>query len=144
MENNDTNIRMNTNDTNTKVIYPRLSYLLNGIFFETHNALGRYSRERQYANEIEQKLKLAGIPYQREFDIGHSGNRVDFFVEGNEGKIIIEIKAKRILTREDYYQMQRYLQVSGVRLGLLVNFQNRFLKPLRIVRIDTERKRRFV
>jgi len=33
-------------------------------------------------------------------------NRVDFLTDG---KIILEIKAKRIVGREDYFQMKRYL-----------------------------------
>jgi hypothetical protein len=45
---------------------------------------------------------------------------------------------KRILTKEDYYQLQRYLQESRAKLGLLVNFRNKYIKPKRVVRIDTK------
>lgn len=131
---------MHTNDTN-KLIYPELSYRLNGIFFEVHNNLGRYSRERQYADALELGLKMAGIDYQREYEIKDTGNRVDFFIDG---KILVEIKAKQMTIREDYYQIQRYLQASNIKLGFLVNFRYRYLKPLRIIKIDTEHKSKFV
>ncbi len=123
-----------------KLIYPELSYTLTGICFETHNELGRYGREKQYADFIERKLKELRIPYKRELRIADTGNTVDFLIEN---KVILELKNKRILTREDYFQIQRYLQVAGVKLGLLVNFRAPYLKPIRIVRIDTDRKNKF-
>jgi GxxExxY protein len=119
-------------DTN-KLIYPELSYTLVGICFSAHNELGSYAREKQYGDLIEKKLKEANISCKRELAIGDSGNKIDFLVDN---KIILELKAERIITKEDYYQTQRYLQETHIRLGLLVNFRNRYLKPVRIVRID--------
>ena len=115
------------------LIYPELSYKLNGICFAVHNDIGCYAKERQYCDLIEEKLKEERISYKREYPIGDSGNNVDFLVDD---KIIIEAKAKRILTKEDYYQTQRYLQESKIRLALLVNFRNRYIQPKRIVRIE--------
>lgn len=93
---------MHANDTNPKLIHPELSYLLTGIFFEIHNTLGRYARERQYADPLESKLKELKIPYVRERDSRKTGNRVDFIVDE---KIVVELKAKPFTTREDYYQL---------------------------------------
>ncbi|MDP3954692.1 MAG: GxxExxY protein [bacterium] len=133
---------MHTNNTNKndKLIYPELSYLLTGICFDVHNELGRYARERQYGNLLEQRFKEAGIAYIREFPIEGSGNVVDFFIDN---KIIVELKAKPIILKEDYYQAQKYIQAADVRLALLINFRNRYLKPIRIVRIDTDARNKF-
>jgi len=130
---------MSTNDTNGKVIQPELSYLIVGICFDTHNTLGRYCREKQYCDYIEDKLKESKISYKREI-ADDLGNRFDFLI-GNE--IILEIKAKPVVLKSDYYQTQRYLQISKKKLALLVNFQNKYLRPNRIVRIDTKASERF-
>jgi len=133
---------MHTNDTNnTNLIYPRLSYVIVGICFEIHNSLGRYAREKQYCDKIEEKMKELNICYKREFTVPNTGNRIDFLIDN---KIILEAKTKRVITREDYFQLQRYLQCLDIRLGLLVNFRNQYIKPKRIVKIETNYKGRFV
>ncbi len=131
-----TNIPIDTNteqNNKPKLLHPELSYTLNGICFDTHNELGRFAREKQYGDAIEKRLKEKEIPYKRECPVGASGNILDFFVDS---KVILELKAKSSLSREDFRQLQNYLQQTGARLGLLVNFREQFLKPRRIVRID--------
>ena len=134
---------MHANDTNknNKLIYPELSYIITGICFEVHNILGRYSREKQYADLLQEKIKTLNIPYKREFAAVNTGNKVDFLIDN---KIIIELKAKPIVLKEDYYQTQRYLQVLNKKLALIINFRNRYLKPIRIIKIDTDAKIRFL
>lgn|SRR3989344_4096060 len=130
----------NTNNKKTKLIHPELSYLITGICFDVHNKLGRFAREKQYADEIENCLRDKKIKYVRENE-GSNGNRHDFIIEG---KIILELKAKPYILKADYNQTQRYLQMTRKELCLLVNFRSRYLKPSRIVRIDTSAKNRFV
>jgi len=131
---------MNTNDTNNKLIYPELSYFINGICFATHNELGRFAREKQYCDLIENKLKEVKTSYKRELKLS-SGNIIDFLIDD---KIILEVKAKKLILKDDYYQLQRYLQRANKRLGLLVNFRNRYLKPWRVVKIETEVRNKFL
>jgi len=114
------------------LLYPELSYQIVGICFSVHNELGRFSREKQYSNLIEVKLKEKGIKYKKELPISITGNKVDFLVED---KIILELKTVRAISKDDYRQTQRYLQATGIELGLLINFRNKYLTPKRILRV---------
>ena len=123
-----------------ELIYPELSYTLNGILFSVHNEIGQYAREKQYSDAIEVKLKEKSLPYKRELRVSDSGNIIDFVIDN---KVLLELKAKRMLVKEDFNQTQRYLQETQLRLGLLVNFRNQYIKPIRIVKIDTQNQRNF-
>lgn len=120
-----------------KVVYPKLSYTVTGILYKTHNDLGRYCNEKQYADKVEEYLREYKIPYEREkilaisFNGERSGrNKIDFEIGG---KIILEIKTKRTVFKEDYFQVKRYLQAADKKLGILVNFRERFIHPHRIL-----------
>ncbi len=130
---------MDTNKTTKrkvgeKVIYPELSYIITGILFSVHNELEQYAREKQYGDLIETRLKELKIPYKREVSISNTGNILDFIVDE---KIVLELKSARQITSEHYRQIQNYLQQSGLKLGILVNFRVRYIKPVRIIRIDS-------
>ena len=133
---------MDANDTNTtdKLIYPELSYLIVGVCFDVQNAIGRYAREKQYGDEVERRLRAAHVSFDREVHIAHTGNIADFIIDE---RILLEIKAKRMILKEDYYQTQRYLQASGLKLGILVNFQSKYIKPIRVVRVDTRMRKKY-
>lgn len=123
--------------TDAKVLYPELSFELNGLCFAIQNELGPFAREKQYGDLLEQKLQEKRIPYQREVRITEPGNIVDFIAEN---KIAVELKAKRALLPEDFRQTQNYLQASGIKLGLLVNFRGRFVHIERILRLEPRHK----
>lgn len=120
-----------------KVIYPELSYKINKVLFETRKKLGQYKNEKQYCDGIEEGFKLNQISYEREKVILPSfpgeivgRNKVDFLIEG---KIILEVKAKQFVIKEDYYQTRRYLDALNLKLGILVNMRSYIVSPKRIL-----------
>jgi len=88
------------------IVEADLSYRLTGLFFEVHRVLGRYRSERQYGDKLEEILKREQVLYFREYAVGKEagilGNKVDFAVDN---RILVDIKAKRFITKEDYFQM---------------------------------------
>lgn len=118
---------------NDKIVEKELSYKLGGIFFRIQEEIGRFCRERQYADLLEKNLKKEQIDFKREYPIevrDRKSNFVDFIVEN---RVLIDLKAKPFIEKEDYYQMKRYLEIANLDLGLIVNFQDRYLKPKRVL-----------
>ncbi len=120
-----------------KVLHPDLSYKICGLCFKVHNELGRFRSEKSYADALEELLKKNNINYKREQSLSSSfkgeqkrRNIPDFIIEN---KIILDLKAKRIILKEDYFQMKRYLVASNKKLGLIVNFRQKYISPKRIL-----------
>lgn len=120
-----------------KLIEPALSYQINSVLYKVHNTRGRYLNEQQYCDAIEQELRSRGINFKREFSLPpsfkgeHQGrNRVDFLIKD---KIILEVKAKTFVTKDDYFQVKRYLTSLNLELAILVNFRKPYLTPKRIL-----------
>lgn len=123
-----------------KIAHKELSYKINGLLFEAHKAMGRYRNEKQYADYFEELLIRENIKYEREYrfeDHQYGKGRVrcvcDFIVEG---KIIVELKAKDFITKEDYFQVKRYLVTLNLQLGIIINFRQPRIVPKRILNIN--------
>ncbi len=130
------------NDKYNKVIYPELSYKIYGVCFEVHNQLGRYKNEKQYGDLLEKILQDNKINYKRESCLSPSfigekdrRNITDFIIED---KIIIELKATPFISKENYFQTLRYLTSSRKKLGIVVNFRQKYLRPKRIINNEME------
>lgn len=121
---------------NKDIYYPELSYEITGLLFKTHNELDRFKTERQYCDFFEKLLVKNEYKYNRESNLKNifenciEGNIPDFIIEN---KIIIDFKTKKFITKEDYFQMIRYLDVANLPLGLIVNFRHTYLKPKRVL-----------
>lgn len=116
-----------------KLVLKELSYKIVGLLYETHRQLGRYCREKQYGDLFEKLLQRENIKFQRECPIKlteRKSNFADFYVDEN---LLVELKSKPFITKEDYYQTRRYLEAIKKELGLIVNFRNKYLKPKRVL-----------
>lgn len=120
-----------------KLLHKELSYSLRGLLFEVHNELGQFRNEKQYGDAFAQKLKEAEVEYEREaiLPVSFEGervgrNRVDFIVEK---LIVVELKHAPAISRDDYFQCERYLVSLNLDLALLINFRTRYLTIKRIL-----------
>jgi GxxExxY protein len=120
-----------------KIIYRELSFKVVGCGMEVHKALGPGFPEAVYERALEIEMKKHGLAFERQkkFRVTYEeeavGNfRTDFVIEN---KIILELKAVSEMPRVFERQLHSYLQVSKLRLGILMNFGREKLESKRIV-----------
>ena len=104
-----------------------LSYQIRGAIYKVHSSLGPGLFESVYeAALIYELMELnfdvksqVGIPVHYNNIVLELGFRIDILVED---QIIIEIKSVTELKDVHKKQMTTYLKLSGMRVGILVNF----------------------
>ena len=126
----------------TTYIHKAETYNIIGAAMEVHSVLGCGFSEYVYQDALKKELELRQIPFEKEktFFVQYKGYtldrefRVDFLCYD---KIIVELKAVDDLVNEHYAQVLNYLKVTGLELGLLINFGNSSLEVKRIIRPDS-------
>src|SRR3989338_10822311 len=107
------------------LLYEDITYEIRGACFEVYNTFGSVrekSIERALKKEIE--TRGFGVKAQVSIELTYKGEKIGVYVVDLvvENKIMIEIKSKPILTKEDKKQFWSYLKQSEYKLGFLVNF----------------------
>ena len=98
-----------------------------GAAIEVHRALGPGLLESAYEACLCHELDLLGLAYERQVRLPviykglklDCGYRIDIVVER---KILVELKAVTKTTPVDEAQLLTYLRLSGLQVGLLINF----------------------
>jgi GxxExxY protein len=104
-----------------------------GAAIEVHRVLGPGLLESVYQKCLCHELGLRGIEYQEqvELPVVYKGDKLDcnFFMDiVIPGSLVIELKAVEQLLPVHEAQLLTYLKLSGIRLGLLINFNVPLLK----------------
>ena len=110
-----------------------LSQLVIGSAIKVHKALGPGLLESAYQACLHYELVKEGLEVQKEKALPlvynevtlDCGYRIDLMVEN---KLIIEIKAVSTLTDVHMAQILTYLKLTGCKLGLLMNFNEKLIK----------------
>lgn len=109
------------------LLYEELSNKIIGAFFSVHNELGAGLLESCYHNALFFALKSLGlnVVYNAPFNVFFRNEQVgEFYADlAVNIKIIIEIKAVKVLSSAHEAQLLNYLHISKCRVGYLVNFQ---------------------
>jgi GxxExxY protein len=110
-----------------------ISYKVIGVALALHKNIGPGLLESVYENALHYDLKLAGLqvacqvpmPFIYKDVKMEVGYRIDIIVEE---KVLIEVKAIEELAPVHFAQTLTYLKLSGLKLGLLINFNVKTLK----------------
>ena len=104
-----------------------------GAAIEIHKELGPGLLESAYEACLCHELELNNIPYQSQLILPitykglviERGYRIDIFVDR---KIVLELKAVESITSDHEAQLLTYLKFSESKIGLIINFNAKFLK----------------
>ncbi|MEW6095631.1 MAG: GxxExxY protein [bacterium] len=122
-----------------KIVYKELSYKIVGIAMEVHRELGCGFLESVYdeAFGIELERSSLSFEYQKELPIFYKGKklekqfRADYLIEK---EILVENKATKGITEIDEAQIHNYLKVTGLKLGIIINYGLPSLEYKRIIK----------
>ena len=128
-----------------ELLYEQESYLIRGSCFDIYKKFRNTQRESIYQKSLALELKSKGLTVEREkqLPIYHLGTKVGTYIPDIvvNKKIIIELKTKPFLHKDDIKQFWYYLKNSEFQLGFLVNFgQSDGVKIIRRV-YETARQR---
>jgi GxxExxY protein len=109
----------------TKLLHADESYKIRGACFRVYNEFGSI-REKIIERALNEELQAQGLKVetQASIDLYYRGKKIGKYIPDMvvEDKIIIEIKSKPYLTKEDMKQFWGYLKQSKYDLGFLVIF----------------------
>jgi len=120
-----------------EIIYQEDCRAIYGLLFRIQNEIGTNFQEKHYQKAFESLLIKNNIPYKKEYPIKVNyenkllGNfSADFVIKD---KILLEFKCVPRVTQNHIKQVLRYIQAVNLRIGLIVNFRNYPLKPVRVL-----------
>ena len=115
---------MNENELSNKIV---------GAAIEVHRSLGPGLLESTYEECLCHELSLNNIPFERQAQMPviykgirlDCGYRVDIIVDK---KVILELKSVTEVQPIHKAQLLTYLKLSGLKLGMLLNFNVQLMK----------------
>ena len=114
------------------------TYQLIGASMEVHKELGAGFLEAVYQQAFAVELKKRNIPYLKEerFPVFYKDIKLEKYYIADFiclESVVVELKALSQLTSEHEAQLLNYLKVTGLSVGLLLNFGSKSLQYKRMV-----------
>lgn len=132
-----------TTKNGENLLYKETTYKIRGACFKVWREFGGAFKEKVVERALEEELKSLGLKVesQKSIDILYNSKKIASYIPDQiiNDLVLIEIKCKSFLTREDERQFWLYLKGSEYKLGLLINFGSEKLEIKRRV-YDKARK----
>ncbi len=124
-------------DTDGEFLHKELTGEIIAAAYDVHNGLGCGLLEKVYENALVRELGLRKrrVSSQKEFRVVYKGEGVGSYYADLvvEEKVMVEVKAVDKISSVHRAQLLNYLRISGLRVGLIVNFARPRLKSERLV-----------
>jgi len=107
-----------------------------GCAIETLNTLGHGLLEKPYENALVVEFGLRKIPFRQQpsFDVLYKGQKVGVFVPDLIAfdSVVVDTKMIERITDHERGLVLNYLRITGLRVGVILNFKHRKLEWERI------------
>ncbi len=125
--------RLKRND----LIYPDLSFKINGVLFQVSNQLGGGHKESYYQKATAIALKQAGLKFNEQVYVPVKFHNkligkyfLDFLIED---KIVLELKRDKFVPHSIISQTKQYTEVLNKKLALIACFTHKGVAIKRII-----------
>jgi len=112
-------------------------YLIVGCAIEVLKVLGHGLVEKPYERALVVEFELRGILFrqQQRFDVIYKNVNVGYYVPDLvvEDQIVVDVKTIQRITDHERGQILNYLKISGITVGLILNFKHARLEWERLV-----------
>ncbi len=108
-----------------------------GCAFAVHNEIGHGFHEKPYENALVVEFQEREVPccQQKRFPMLYKGTRVGEFIPDLIAfdRVIVDTKTIPKISEHELGQMLNYLRITGLPVGLLLNFKHPRLEYRRVV-----------
>ena len=126
--------RMNTNKG--ELLLKDEVFQIVGCAIEVLNTLGHGLVEKPYENALVVEFLLRRISFQqqRSFDVLYKGHKIGLFIPDLIAfdAVVVDTKVIDCITDHERGLMLNYLRITGLRVGVILNFKHRKLEWERI------------
>lgn len=120
-----------------KLILKEEVYAIVGCAFSVLNELGHCGKEKIYENALCAEMRIKGIPYaqQPRYPVLYKGVDVGVLIPDLVvyESVIVDTKVVPEITDRERWQILNYLRITGLRIGVLLNFYRPKLEWERLV-----------
>ncbi len=113
-----------------------------GCAMRVHSGVGPGLREKTYERGLCVEFRHDGLLFEQQasFPVLYRGEQIDEYIPDLvvKGRLIVDTKCLPEITDVERGQMMNYLRITGMRVGLIINFRNKSLEWERIV-LDSAR-----
>ena len=126
-------------DTNREevLLFKAEVFQIVGCAIEVLNTLGHGLLEKPYENALAVEFELQKIPFRQQpsFDVLYKKQKVGVFIPDLIAfeSVVVDAKVIEQITDHERGLMLNYLRITGLRVGIIINFKHRKLEWERMV-----------
>lgn len=125
-----------------EILEKELVFKIVGCAMRVHREVGRGLREKTYERALCVEFRHTQLAFlqQASFPVFYRGEQIDEFIPDLvvEDRVVVDTKCIAAITDVERGQMLNYVRITGIKVGLLLNFTPASLEWERIV-LDSSR-----